>query len=135
MIATLTAALLLATVPVDTVVRDRCDCLETNHFYSNEGEPVFSQLLFLDWCQHKGCHRCEDWRLLKKTESDPHSHITIRRDYATGEWVARWSDDSGPREVRAMTFRETWTSHDPELVDRSAHPVERRRKLWSGKEP
>lgn len=132
MTSLLTAALLLGTMPVDTVTRDRCDCLETNHFFSDEGELVFNQLLFLDWCQHKGCHRCEDWRLLKKAHADDRygsSHIVIRRDYATGEWVARWDEDNGPREVRALTYRESWTQHDPELLDRLAHPMERRRKL------
>jgi hypothetical protein len=48
---------LLATMPMDDMVlRDRCDVLEVNHFHDDEAHPVFTQLLFLDWCPRQSCH-------------------------------------------------------------------------------
>jgi hypothetical protein len=128
----LITAALLATVPQDTVLRDRCCCLEVNSFYDSEGQLVFKQLLVLDFRPRKGVHQCEDWRLIKNRDQQ-RANIVVRRDYQTGEYVARWDEDSGPREVRAVTYRETFGQADPELVDRDKHPVNERRKLWSGK--
>jgi hypothetical protein len=124
----LTAALL--TVPHDDVLRDRACCLEVNVFHDSEAKPIFTQLLV--WQFHNGQHRIIDWRLIRN-RGEHNTNIEVRRDYATGDYVARWDEDSGSREVRAATYRETLTQHDPELVDRDQWPIERRRKLWSGK--
>jgi hypothetical protein len=128
----LTAAL-LATLPVDDgVLRDRCDVLEVNHYFDDEARPVFTQLLFLDWCPRASCHHCADWRLMKQgTDQFNRWQITIHKEYATGDWVATWTDDAGAREVRAKQWRESFTQHDPEMTERERWPVDQRRKLRS----
>jgi hypothetical protein len=126
----LTAAL-LATVPHDDVQRDRVCCIETNAFHDSEAKPVFNQAIFYDFNPRKGRHEVVDWKLIKNR--DGVVNIQVRRDYRTGEYVARWDEDGGPREVRALTWKDTQTQTDPELLDRDNLPVDRRRRL-SGRE-
>lgn len=126
MTSILLTAALLATVPHDDVQRDRACCLEVNRFHDGEGRIVFVQLLV--WELHNGTHRIVDWRLMKNRDQD-RTNIEVRRDYQSGDYVARWDEDSGSREVRAGTARDTWTQFDPELEDRAKWPVDRRRKL------
>jgi hypothetical protein len=125
---------LLATVPHgETVLRDRACCLEVNNFHDSEGQLVFKQLLV--WEFRRGTHRIIDWRLIKN-RGELGTNIEVRRDYQTGDYVARWwEENGGEREVRAKTARETWTQVDPELRDRDAHPVNQRRKLIQGGKP
>lgn len=130
----LLAAALLATVPQDAVLRDRCDLIEVNAFHDQDAKLIFTQCLFWDWCPTRSCHRICDWKLIRQNRDQfDAKNITIKRDFSTGEWVATWSDDSGPREVRAATYRDSLTQFDPELLDRDKHPVQERRKLSSGK--
>lgn len=117
------AAIASASMPQDINVRDRVDLVETNHFYDSEGRLVFDQLIFYEWSPAKGRHQVQAWRLLKSPNQLP------RRDYGAGDYVMRWTDGETDREVRAATFRETWTQTDPELTDREFLPKERRRDL------
>lgn len=125
-------AAMLATVPQETVLRDRCDTIEINSFHDDEARLVFTQAIFSDWCQHKGCEQIADWRLVRNRDSEPRANIEIRRDYATGDYLALWDDNGRLREVRAKSYRETWTQVDRELQGRERYPQERRRKLTSG---
>jgi hypothetical protein len=43
--------------------------------------------------------------------------------------VATWMDGDTPREVRSRTVRETFTTYDPELVEREHLPKEGRCEL------
>ncbi len=40
-----------------------------------------------------------------------------------------WNDGEILRHIRAASFRETWTQHDPELLEREYLPKEERREL------
>jgi hypothetical protein len=112
-VATFIAATLLLLIPQQTgIVRDRADVMELNHFCDHDGQQVFEQLLFWDWCDRRGCLHIADWRLSKGV-------IRPNYDYARGEWLATWTDGELLREVKASGFRETWTQHDPEVEDRA----------------
>lgn len=123
------ASLLLAVVPQDAgIVRDRCEVIEINNFCDSDAHPVFVQAIFWDDAGH-----VIDWRLVKNRADQERANIQIRRDYAGGGYVATWLDSETLREVRSKCWRETWTQHDPELVDREHMPMDRRRKLAAGR--
>ncbi len=102
--------------------RDRCDCIELNHFYDSDGRPVFDQIIF--W---QGQHPIA-WRLWKTREQTPW------RDREQDGYVTAWTDGERLRVVRANSYRESWTQHDPEFVDREWYCKEQRRGL-SGDKP
>ena len=123
-LATFTAAaLLLATVPHETIPCDRVALIEVNHFCNDEAQLVFDQVLFYEWNASKGRHDVQAWRLLKNPNQWP------QRDYGTGEYRSMWLDGETLREVRAATVRETWTQIDPELEARQVLAKEKRRDL------
>lgn len=117
----LLALLVLAIVPHDdTVLVDRFDLVELNHFYDGEGERVFDQWICYSWNREKGRHQVEHFLLAK-----PHHH----RSGPGLTWLS-WQDQSGQlRRVESPIWHETWTQHDPELVDREHYSRERRRGL------
>ncbi len=117
------AVLLLATIPHSPIVTDRIDLIEVNHVLDGMGCLVFDQVIFWEWSQHKGRHDVQAWRLLKCPGQFP------RRDYRTGDYAATWDDEETHREVRAATFRESWTQWDPELLERGRLAKERRKEL------
>lgn len=121
--AILWAVLGFGSMPQDINVRDRVDLIEVNHFHDDQARLVFDQVIFYEWSPAKGRHQVLAWRLLKAPGQRP------RRDYRTGDFAAMWTDGGTEREVRAVTFRETWTQHDPELVEREALAVPMRRDL------
>jgi hypothetical protein len=118
------AALIFSVLPLaDEPVRDRVDVAEVNYFYDDCGKLVFTQLVWWDWCGGESEHRVVAWRLSKSDGQRP------RLDHPSGEWVSRWHDGEIFREVRAASFRETWTQADVELVDRDYLPKDLRREL------
>ena len=126
-LATFTAAvLLLGVIPrPDGVLRDECGCIEVNHIFDAEGKEYLCQYLFWDWCQHKGCHRVADWKLVK-------SDARPRYDYSRRCYVLRIKEGEQVREITAPTARETWRTWDEELEDRNKHDFNHRRKLSTG---
>lgn len=108
-------AALLLILPLTDVTPDRCDSIELNHFYDGAGRPVFDQVIF--W---QG-DRVRAWRLWKSPEQTPR-----RRP---GGFAVTWFDGDRLREVRALSYRESWTQHDPELEDRDLLPAHERRGL------
>lgn len=123
MLAALIAAM-LSIVPQDCgVVRDRVYLVEVNHFFDYDARPVFSQVIFYEWSPAKGRHQVLAWRLLKQPCQLP------QRDYTAGSYIARWNDGETSREVRAATYRETWSQYDPELENRKELPNEKRKGM------
>ena len=119
-------ALFLASVclnPVDDVATDRVDLVELNHLYDEQGKHVFDQIIFYDWSARSGRYNVCAWRLLK------HPHQVPHWDSKTGRYVALWRDGRLLRKVQAKTMRESWTQHDPELIERAFLPKEQRREL------
>lgn len=117
------AAIALGSNPQAINVRDQVDLIEVNHFHDDQARLVFDQVIFYEWSPSKSRHQVQAWRLLKTPRQTP------RRDYRLGDYVTRWTDGETEREVRAATFRETWTQTDPELAEREFLPKERRKDL------
>jgi hypothetical protein len=109
--------------PVEDVVRERVDLIEVNHFYDEHGKHVFDQLIFYDWSAQQARYNIRAWRMYKHPAQLP------QRDWQHRCFVARWQDGLVLREVQAKTIRESWTQHDPELVERAYLPKEHRREL------
>ena len=122
----LQCVLLISTVgtnPIMDVPRDRCDLIEVNHFHDENGRRVFDQVIFYEWSPRDGRHQVQAWRLLKSQAQKP------RYVFETGEYVATWHDGQTLREVRSFAARESWTQHDPELMEREFLPKEKRKEL------
>ena len=115
--------LLLSVLPRGEPLRDRVDLVEVNHFFDEHGKRVFDQIIFFDWQPRECEHRVRAWRLLK-TESQ----LPVR-DWDRGDWRMLWTDGEWLREVRAATYRETFTQYDPEVEDRDYLPKEQRKEL------
>ena len=68
------------------------------------------------------------WRLCKSPAQIP------VRDWSRSGYSATWLDGERFRQVRALSFRETWTQYDPEVEDRLFVPPDQRRGL-TGEKP
>jgi len=106
-----------------SVVKDKVDLVEINHYHDARGEHVFDQLIFYDWSSQKHRFQVRAWRLIKTESQLP------RRDHRAGNWLVRWHDDGMLREVTAASQRETWTQYDPELMERENLPQDQRLDL------
>jgi hypothetical protein len=119
--AVLTIAALAILPQPGAPLPDRFDLVEVNHFYDGQGKRVFDQAVWYEWDGRR--HQVQAWRLLKCDQMRP------RRDFDRGGWLSLWHDGDVFREVRAASFRESWTQYDPELVERDYLPKDRRRDL------
>lgn len=113
----------LGIIPRDPVVVDRCDVVELNHFYDDNGRLVFDQLIYWDWSDEADRYQVRAWRLLKSDFQRP------ARDWQRGGFKAVWFDGERLRVVRHLSFCETWTQFDPELIERQMLSTEDRREL------
>ena len=112
---------LLSTVPVNDVVESAYAVQEVNHVYDDEGQHVFTMVMFVDMCD--GEFRVEDWKMLKHQSQRPVYNHRLR------QWESLWFDGLKLRKVVSPTFRETWTQHDYEVMNRKVHPLINRRVL------
>jgi hypothetical protein len=122
----ITAAILATALGLhspEDVVEDRVDLIEVNHFFDERGRLVFDQVIFYEWTPAHGRYQVRTWRLLKSPAQLP------QRDWSRGDYVTVWHDGDLLRKVRTAAVRETWTQHDPELIDREHLPKECRRGL------
>jgi hypothetical protein len=124
---TLALAVLASAVglnPADgPVISDRVDLIEVNHFYNEQGNLVFDQIIFYDWFPAESAYHVRAWRLLKSPSQFP-SFDVVRQEY-----VSLWHDGELLRRVHSDAFRESWTQYDPELLERNRLPKEHRREL------
>ena len=102
---------------------EQVDLVEVNHYYDDCGHHVLDQLIFYEWCDATGRFLVRDWRLLKSPRQWP------VRTWPEGTFRAQWYEGHLLREVRADHFRETWTQHDPEVVNREFLPRSARRSF------
>lgn len=118
------AWLLLMILPLPpAALSDRCDLVELNHFYDEQGRLVFDQVIFYDWHDDEGRFHVRASRLVKQESMIP------ARDWSAGGYRCFWFEGDVSRDVRARFFRETWTQYDPELAEREHLPKELRREL------
>ena len=107
----------------DGVAVDRVDLIEVNHFHDECGNRILDQVIFFDWCPANGRFVVRDWRLIKSAALWP------QRDWQDESYRCRWHDGPVLREVTAPLYRETWTQHDPEVINRKYLPRSARRAL------
>ena len=108
------------------VINERVDLIEINHFHDDQGRPVFDQVIFYDWSEADNRYQIRDWRLLKNSNQVP------LRSTQDGNYSAVWNDFKARdviRKTESKLIRETWTTFDPELVEREFLPEGKRRKL------
>lgn len=74
------------------------DLIELNHFYSDDGELKYTQIIAYEWSPDYRRHHVQSWYLADKMCHTPH----VRG----GMWHAPG--------MRSEAFRETWTFYDPE---------------------
>jgi hypothetical protein len=110
------------TTPQAEPVRDRCDAVEVNHFYDDEGRPVFTQLILVDR-NAQGGWDVVAWRMVKSPDQWPQA------DHMRGGYVIVWQDGDYFREVRTPFMAESFTQFDPELAAREWLPDNQRRGL------
>tara|TARA_Y100000034_G_scaffold33743_1_gene41264 strand:+ start:490 stop:888 length:399 start_codon:yes stop_codon:yes gene_type:complete len=109
----------------DEVLRDRVDVIELNHFYDDQCRLVFDQWLFYDWDKSRSEYVVMDWRLRK-------SSAIVMRNHRTKTYSLTFADHKMRnvlRKVTAISYKETWTQYDPELINREVVPQEQRREL------
>ena len=118
------ALLVVSFLPTNpAVAEDRCDVIEVNHYYDNQGDLVFTQLIFWRFDESESEYRVIAWRMLKSKQQNP------LRDVTRGCVTTIFDDEGVLRRVRAESVRETRTQYDPELLDRQHVSPEQRRGL------
>lgn len=123
------AVVAIGMLPLDLVSTDAADAIELNHFFDGDGRPVFDQVIFWQWHADEGAYRVRAWRLWKSPAQTPW------RDWSSGGFMTAWFDGDRLRVVRASSYRETWSQHDPELEDREFFPAHERRGLTGERPP
>ncbi len=111
------AVCLFCIIPYEAAIKDHFDVCHVQHYYDNEGQHVFSQLLWKQWNPHENRHDIEAWRLIKNGEPKPMDGGVIFHDMGT------------LRHVKADQFYETWDQFDMELEHRQLKAKECRREL------
>lgn len=121
--STLVTLLLCVIPPPPTAAIDVVDKVEVNHFYNEEGQLVFDQLIWYDWSPKDHRDQVRAWRLVKTPETLP---VRIQ---GTDTYLSWWADKDIERKVYARSRTETWTQYDPELAEREYLPKEERKEL------
>ena len=122
----LVALILLGLLPRDEIPSERVDLVEVNHYFDENGNPVFDQVIYYEWSGQKSRFHVRTWRPLETIAQLPTYEST------TGEHVATWQDrhdGNRLRQVRANAVQETWTQYDPEMQNRRFVPRKARRDL------
>lgn len=115
--------LLLGTLPQpDFVVHSQCHLIEKNNFYDGEGRLVFTQLIA--WNQYPdGKLHVWFWKMFKDGTKNV-TLIELRRG------AEIWFDQDGQLvQIRSLSFLESWTQVDVEVLDRECIPQESRPKI------
>ncbi|MEW4565388.1 hypothetical protein AB1K70_22875 [Bremerella sp. JC770] len=113
----------MGATPVETHVVDRVDLVEINHLYDLQGRLVINQLIFYQWDSASQRFQVRAWRLLKTDDQLP------RKSWNQDQFICHWRDMNVDRKVYADNVRETWTTYDPEVLERNMFPIEQRSEL------
>jgi hypothetical protein len=117
----LTLALFGSIPQVCGEIIDSFDALEINHYYSDEGEHVFDQLICWRWDDSRNAFVVEAWRLWK-IDRYPERRFS-------GGCEVLFDDGEITRRVRGKVFWETWSQRDREMEDRRKFSQDQRRGL------
>lgn len=114
--------LLLSILPqAGEPLRERCDTIDVNTVYSDDGSLVFVQLLFLDWQPWYSSHDIRAWRLVKTKDCYP-----VRTPYG---WRLTFSDGDVLRVIECDDAHWTAEIGDKEVWQRDVLPSNQRREL------
>lgn len=103
--------------PPATRVTDRFDLIELNHFDAEDGG--FDQVIFWNWMPDYRRFRVEAWVMLDRNTP---SHTSAIRKNGPRYVFERLETGGLLRRVEAKLFRETWTTYDPERLDKELFP-------------
>lgn len=120
--------LVISLIPYSDFVVDEVEVIEKNIVMGavdDKGRPqtTFVQWVFWDWSEKHRRYVCVDWKQVRKHD---------RAEPVPGGYRLRIMDNRKAREIRAISYRETWTSFDLEIDDRQRFPHELRRGLSKG---
>ena len=104
-------------------MESRVDILERNHVYDRSGRHQFSQFIGWRWHDDRESFHVQWWRMDRNVQVQP---CLVRPGC-----VAVFHDGQVLRRVVAESYRESWTTYDPEIRDRKCWPVAERRGLPS----
>ena len=107
--------------PID-VIEENVELVETNHYFDESGRHIFDQVLFYDWSESSQRFDVRAYRLIKRPGLLPIQDASDR-------YLSLWQDGDYLRLVTAKQRLETWTQHDPELLERALLPKNRRLEL------
>lgn len=118
------AILAASILPHDRAIRSHCHEAEINHYFSENGDVVFDQIIFRDYDRSVMA-----WRLVKQANQIP------VREWTGCGFAATWMDSDQLRTTYCNSVQHTWTQAgfqgDPELNERSALPPEKRKGFRS----
>lgn len=114
---------IVGSLPFESVVKSQVDLVEVNHMYDDQGRLVFDQIIYYDWYRLDNRYHVRDWRLIKSPSQIP------SKVHGAGYYQSVWRDGDTIRQIRTKIVRETWTTFDPEIEERSLCPKEHRKLL------
>jgi hypothetical protein len=116
---------LLAILPDRDVTQTNVDVVEVNHHYDDTGHNIYNQLIFWAWHPQECTHHVRESRTIPEDR-------TFAPVKYNGRWQFQVMDFDTLRNVRAITFRHSWTQgsgNDPETHDAGMFPREERASL------
>lgn len=98
-----------------STISERVDMIELNHYYNEDGRLGFDQVIFWEWSPDYCRFHAISWCLLENDPNRKPKYDPNRKDYYC-EWID--SDTQIVRQVRSKLYRETWTTIDPERINK-----------------
>ncbi len=101
----------------DSLIMERVDLIELNHFYDRQGKHVYDQVIFFERAPDSGRFVVRAWCLVEDRET-----LSRRpeRDLVHGTVQVDWFDSEQKvlRHLTSNLFRESWTQIDPERANK-----------------
>ena len=110
--------------PSGRTQRETVDLIELNHFMDPGGREVFRQVIFYDWNAEQNRFHVRSWRLVKDPSTLP------QQQWRPAGFFVSWIEDDRLRVVWAPKMRHTYSSRDPERVNRQYLAEEDRQPLF-----
>lgn len=82
------------------VVEDRFDMIEVNRFYNEYGSPVFSQMIFWDWCEDDNTFHVQGWILMGDAWDDTDPEHQKQYEAEVDRWLENIRDAGKKSSIR-----------------------------------
>lgn len=116
--------------PSPFLSRSDVDVCELNHFYDSPGQLRFSQIILWRWHRHTDPpgHQVTEYFIV-----DNGDDVMIKPSKKPCRTSVTWRSRHGHvYEVDAVTWIETHTTYDPEVLNRNRLPMDRRTPYFGG---